>query len=169
MWRTVVRPSPLVSKRSRGIHMMRVNRARIDPHGERRRLAARMRELDADLGRLRVRKVDDPPERRDLRVRPEPSVLRGDAALRHDCGRFHDDAAGAARCETLSARPNPQAACPVSAISARGKKEYTRRCAPSASPSRGRFSCRTSIHPSGQRYSPQRCDSGTSPPGSSTV
>ena len=39
------------------------------------RLAARVRELDPDLRRLRMRKVDYPLERRDLRIRPKPRVL----------------------------------------------------------------------------------------------
>ena len=118
---------------------MRAIYARPDPQGERRRLAACVRELDANFGRLRVRKVDDPPERRDLRVRPEPRVFRGCATLRYDCGRLHDDATGAARSETLSARTRPrQAACPVSTCLRRGGKENARRCAPSANQSRGR-------------------------------
>ena len=50
-----------------------------------------------------------------MRVRPDPRVFRGDAALRYDCGRLHEDSACAARRETLSARPNLQAARPVSA------------------------------------------------------
>ena len=63
-----------------------------------------MRELNANLGSLNVYKVNDPLERRDLRVRPEPCVLRGDAALRHDRGRLHDDSASTARRESLFAR-----------------------------------------------------------------
>ena len=67
----------------------------------RRRLAPGMRELDADARALRVRKVDDALERRDLRVRPEARVLGRDAALGCDGGRFDDDCAGAARGEAL--------------------------------------------------------------------
>lgn len=63
-----------------------------------------MRELDANLGTLNMHKVDDPLEWRDLRVRPEARVLRGDAALRHDRGRLHDDSAGTARRESLFSR-----------------------------------------------------------------
>ena len=74
-----------------------------------------MPELDADLGSLRVRKVDDPLERRDLCVRPEPRVFWRDAALRNDRGRLHDDAARSTRCETLCAGHNSQGARLVSA------------------------------------------------------
>ena len=63
-----------------------------------------MRELDTDIGTLRVRKVDYPLERRDLRVRPEPRVLGRDAALRYDGSSFHDDAARAARRKALLAQ-----------------------------------------------------------------
>jgi hypothetical protein len=79
---TVVRPTSLVSKGGRGIRTVRVIHARLDPRGEYRRLAARVSKLDANLGRLRVREVDDTLEWRDLRVRPEPRILWGDAALR---------------------------------------------------------------------------------------
>jgi hypothetical protein len=102
--RTIVRPAALVGKGSHGICTVCAIRVRSNPQGERRRLAARMRELDANLGRLRVRKVDDPLERRDLRVRPESRVLRADATLRHDRGRLHEDSASTARRETLSVR-----------------------------------------------------------------
>ena len=103
-WRTIVRPSPLVIKSNRGIRIVRAIHVRPDPRSERRRLATRMPELDTNLGRLRVRKVDNPLERSDLRVYPKPQVLRAGAALRHDGGRFHENAAGAARRETLSAQ-----------------------------------------------------------------
>jgi hypothetical protein len=46
----------------------------LHPRRERRRLATRMRELDADFRSLCMRKVDYPLEWRDLRIRPKPRV-----------------------------------------------------------------------------------------------
>ena len=104
VWRTVVGPSTLMSKGSRSICTVLAIRACLDPRGKCRGLASRMRELDANLGTLDVHKVDDPFERRDLRVRPEPGVLRGDAAFRQDRGRLHNDSASTARRESLFSR-----------------------------------------------------------------
>ena len=98
---TVVWPPIFVCKRDRGVHTTRAIRALLDPRRERRRLAARMRELNTDFGGLRMRKVDCSLERRDLRVRPKPRVLGRDAALGNNRGRFHDDTSRAARRETL--------------------------------------------------------------------
>ena len=53
-----------------------------------------MRELDANPLVLRVRKVDDVLERRDLRVGPEAGILLGDATLRCDCYGLDDGEAG---------------------------------------------------------------------------
>jgi hypothetical protein len=53
--------------------MARAIYARLDPGCERRQLAACMRELDTDLRRLRVCKVDYPLERRDLRSVQSPA------------------------------------------------------------------------------------------------
>lgn len=100
---TVVRPSIFVGKRDRRVRATRTIRAFLDPHRERGRLATGVRELNTDLGGLRMRKVDYALERRDLRVRPEPRVLGRDAALGNDRGRFHDDAPRAARRKALTA------------------------------------------------------------------
>ena len=138
---TVVRPTPFVGKSSRGIRTVRAIHARLDPRGEYRRLAARVSKLDTNLGRLRVHEIDDPLERRDLRVRPEPRILRGDAALRQDRGHLHENSAGTPCREALHARHNSQVACPVSAWAlscARGKKVHARLCVRGASPSRDR-------------------------------
>jgi len=102
---TVVWPSIFVGKRDGCVHATRAIRAFLDPRREGRRLAARMRELNADFRGLRVRKVDDSLERRDLRVRPKPRVLGRDAALGNDRGRFHDDAPRAARRKALYSTP----------------------------------------------------------------
>uniref|UniRef100_A0A8H7TNC4 Uncharacterized protein n=1 Tax=Bionectria ochroleuca TaxID=29856 RepID=A0A8H7TNC4_BIOOC len=45
------------------------------PPGEGARLAPRVRELDARLPALAVDEVDDAPQRRDLRVLPEPQAV----------------------------------------------------------------------------------------------
>ena len=76
--------------------------ARPDPWWECRHLAARMRELDTDFRPLRVSKVDDPLERRDLRVCPDPHVLGRNAALGNNGRSFHDDTAHATRRKALS-------------------------------------------------------------------
>ena len=101
-WSTIIRPSVFVGKRDGRVRTPRAVRARLHPRRERRRLAARMRELDTDLRHLRMRKFDYPLERRDLRVRPEPRVLGRDAALGNNRGRFHDDAPRAARRKALA-------------------------------------------------------------------
>ena len=95
-----------------------------------------MRELDTNLCSLRVRKVDDPLERRDLRVHPEPRVFRADATLRYDRGRFHEDPPGSTRRETLSTRPPNDVS--AWALGEGGKTSNARRCGPSANPSRDR-------------------------------
>ena len=114
--------------------MARAIRARLDPRRERRRLTACMRELDANLCTLRVRKVDYPLERRDLRVRPEPRVLWRDAALRYDGSSFHRDAARAARRKALLAPIVTMLRC----TPFREGMAYVRRCVRGASPSRVR-------------------------------
>ena len=102
--RTIVRPPLLVGRRSQGVRTVGAIGAHPDPRGERRSLAASMRELYSDLGRLRVSKVDYALKRRDLRVRPQTGVLGRDAAFGNNRGRLHDDGAGPARRKALSAR-----------------------------------------------------------------
>lgn len=90
-WRNnVIRP-PAVFLRSQ-----RVAAGRRQPRRKRARLAARVCKLDANLGALAVRKVDNALERRDLRILPQARVLRGDAAAGLDgCGLDKDEARAA--------------------------------------------------------------------------
>lgn len=66
-----------------------------EPGCEGARLAAGVANLDANLGILAVRKVDDAPERRNLRVLPEAAVLGADAAARLNGRRLDKDEARA--------------------------------------------------------------------------
>jgi hypothetical protein len=56
----------------------------MEPWSDRRGLAPGVRELDGDLLVLAVRKVADLLERRNVCVRPDAGVLRGDASVGSD-------------------------------------------------------------------------------------
>ena len=75
----VLRPSALVFLR---------DGAGVDEDGDGGRLATRVRELDADLLALRVRKLDDLRPGLGLLVVPDPGVLRTDASFGEDSGRL---------------------------------------------------------------------------------